>query len=1204
MNSMSVEKWLLEGDGTQNNPPLNEEQRAAVTCEVNAVTAAGAGSGKTFVLARRYAYLVCVKHYAVSEILTLTFTRKATAEMYQRIYKTLLTVAQLFGDPYAKKAVEEFHTSRIQTLDSYCSNIAKLAVNSYGVTPDFTLDDGGAYDLASSMALPFILEHRNSVALQLMAKKRNLESLATELFCNIITKYSTLVSPIAFSQDVERQYKKCIEEYEKAVCDFCNGAFDLQEIYEQNKNSGKAFFNALGPALETFKKADSSNPIDFCVKSCSLATVSLRGQRPSMPWHSIVTELRELFASLVALANFIERKPLLEELALLLEKFQSDYVKQKRVTGILTFRDVACLAQDILKNNIQIRQSEKESYKAVMIDEFQDDNKLQKDILYAICERKDICLPGDVPADHLEQGKLFFVGDEKQSIYRFRGADVSVFRKLSQELGTGTSASLWLSRNYRSHPDLIAAFNCIFGGYNYNQESVYKEDEPSSLQGETSAPSEAYNQGESIFPLEGSPTEEYQATYTKVYAGKRETRDPGTQREKRVHVCLYSKDFRSDEEDALSHDENEAFFVAKKIKELTESGKAKPEEIAILFRTLTKQSLYERYLKQMGIPYVTESVVGFFSDAPVNDILHFLTLLVYPKNQTAYCSVLRSPFVALSSESLERLLAHGSEEIFDPADSELLDGDQRELYEKGCTMYREIAEHAGTMALTELLTKLWYKLGYRYETMWHSKFFQYGELYDQLFALAAEAQQEGAGLTNFVESLRSQAEESQRLDDMDIPLEGGKGVRIMTIHKSKGLEFPVVFLSYCSGEGFKNQNPDIAYYSEKDGMTFNIPSHPLLSSGSSKTNFFYDQAAQEAEKQQEAELRRLLYVAMTRAEKELYVTGILQKPSGNSTTEKSFIKLLYGLLNKYIPNLDQISQEDVVLQVTEDSPFDVEVIPAETRRSVYSEYQRHGRKSEEENRKKIIQQLEPFYQKTPITMVQEESHYRNPSGLFSEWQRTTGNLFQWEHYNKELALPVDFPKGHDAMQDEIDEIVLSTLQKDDTLLFGYGELGTCVHLYLEAVLKGEQPVIPSRFLQLLSAKNQEKLKKVCSKLAQRFFESSTGKDVQKASWYKSEFPFKYKIDKYVLKGTMDLIYKTGENTYHIVDFKTDKKEEPFLYFPQQSAYRAAAAVLLHVPEPAIRCFLYYLRSGHLIDITQECDAVDLKAVLLKAALSN
>ena len=77
----------------------------------------------------------------------------------------------------------------------------------------------------------------------------------------------------------------------------------------------------------------------------------------------------------------------------------------------------------------------------------------------------------------------------------------------------------------------------------------------------------------------------------------------------------------------MSHDENEAFFVAKKIKELTESGKAKPEEIAILFRTLTKQSLYERYLKQMGIPYVTESVVGFFSDAPVNDILHFLTVL-------------------------------------------------------------------------------------------------------------------------------------------------------------------------------------------------------------------------------------------------------------------------------------------------------------------------------------------------------------------------------------------------------------------------------------------------------------------------------------------------------------------------------------------------------------------------------------------------
>ena len=110
-NESRLEQWRVEGDGTKDNRGLNQEQQAAVTSSVNTVAAAGAGAGKTFVLARRYAYLVCVKKLKVSEILTLTFTRKATAEMYSRIYQTLLTVANLFGTAEAIQAVADFHSA-------------------------------------------------------------------------------------------------------------------------------------------------------------------------------------------------------------------------------------------------------------------------------------------------------------------------------------------------------------------------------------------------------------------------------------------------------------------------------------------------------------------------------------------------------------------------------------------------------------------------------------------------------------------------------------------------------------------------------------------------------------------------------------------------------------------------------------------------------------------------------------------------------------------------------------------------------------------------------------------------------------------------------------------------------------------------------------------------------------------------------------
>jgi len=170
MLKQKLEDWLLNGDGTDENRGLNEEQKAAVTCLQNTVTAAGAGSGKTFVLARRFAYLVCIRGFRVNEILTLTFTKKATSEMYSRIYQQLKKIANIFQDEDAIQAIKDFHSAKIQTLDSFCSALIRPVANRYGIRPDFSIDEEKVSEILTQQALPFLLTHRKNPAIRFLTK--------------------------------------------------------------------------------------------------------------------------------------------------------------------------------------------------------------------------------------------------------------------------------------------------------------------------------------------------------------------------------------------------------------------------------------------------------------------------------------------------------------------------------------------------------------------------------------------------------------------------------------------------------------------------------------------------------------------------------------------------------------------------------------------------------------------------------------------------------------------------------------------------------------------------------------------------------------------------------------------------------------------------------------------------------------------------
>jgi ATP-dependent helicase/nuclease subunit A len=459
---------------------------------------------------------------------------------------------------------------------------------------------------------------------------------------------------------------------------------------------------------------------------------------------------------------------------------------------------------------------------------------------------------------------IFFVGDQKQSIYRFRGADVSVFKKLGKDI----KKNIRLKINYRSDRSLIQAFNYIFSRVFFEKNDALPD-----------------------YEAEYEPLED---------AGILE--DAATARTK-MRICLFDNHAADKHISAM---DVEAAFIAEEIRRMVDNayqirgrdGKVRAcsyRDFAVLERSVTNQHGLERQLRAFGVPHNSENCAGLFIDAPANDIYNFLRLLVYPKDKSAYASVLRSPFTRLSDLTLTVCMLNFTGTPFDPAIENQLPAEECPLYARARNIYYEMLRgiREQNLSSAELITRLWYDYGYRYETLWSQESQVYGEIYDYLFELARINDVHGKTLAGFIDYLDAVALKKEKLQNFDLPLERMPGVKIMTIHKSKGLEFPVVFIYGCGGHGQNVKNEGFVSYSHEWGISLNLKepeNFPERKAG----NYFFDLMRETEKQKEEAELRRLLYVAMTRAEDTLVLTGIKNL---KNTGVKSFLDLLEPVLN-------------------------------------------------------------------------------------------------------------------------------------------------------------------------------------------------------------------------------------------------------------------------------------------------------------------
>lgn len=1184
--------------------PLDKGQTEACFRQENCVVAAGAGSGKTQVLASRFAFLIMECDIKVDQILALTFTKKAANEIYQRVYQILSLFAFHESTPgYAKEraleALHNFDKACISTLDSYAGSIVRKGAVLYGIKPDFSSD--GDTSFIETDAIRFVLDHRESKCINWFSEPAGIQDFAVNVFAKAVKEYSSVCSDKDFfTSYLQVQKKEILEKWPEFVedcLDFCT----LEDTFKAFNPTAKSKIDRKNEILGLFKKysfisknevleLNDSNFENFCKDKTDLVknlavftkTVSLTSDTNlDEPYKQTFIDLKKKFDHFNLLVNYLYDYPYLTELYALLDEFTANVNEKKKTQGVLTFSDINELSLKILCEQKNIRNEEKKAVKKIMIDEFQDNNGKNRDLLYLISEKDEVYNPVSYKNRNLEEviknlapEKLFFVGDEKQSIYKFRGADVSVFNGLAADLSriTQNKVRLSMTNNYRSTPILLAAFNKLFGDKGQETEDGFK-----LFQKDNEMLTEnfhAYYDNPATYEdteLDAITFQEYEINednvpvHTQIYLSK--------------HGNELAANFGYSSDDIFN--ETDCFYshLVTKIVELHKKG-VPYSKIAILDKSRTHRSNLCRWLNLYNIPYQTDTESSVFSDSLVNDIYYYLRYYIYPEDPQAFASLLCSPLAGLTLTSAQCLLdAMFVEDVtFNPFSEkglekakEVLSQSEYAKYESCAELYKP--EILSKLGLTALVTYLWNETGYRYESLLDTTVNQSARQFDMLFELARTCQEEGRTLTWFVDELNAaKAKENsgfgKKDSKMDVkevsyPLEASDSVNILTIHKSKGLEYDYVFATGLFSSP-KGDSEPVVYWNDETGLSIK---HDRIH------NYFFQKDKETFDRMTEAEFRRVVYVAITRAAKEVWLYGstytkgplykqlVSYKPTGGTQTIGYYDEPSYQTEN--ISSLEEVPE--ITLYKGKGCPTDLTLIKP-VLKSFTDQFQKKSQAMERKETKEKIEKLLSG-NISVVDTIKEEQKRIKPSKL--------EELHKGEKLEEVSGTPLD-------KFDDLARILVT---------YGHEKFGTLAHRYMElaVIAKNQAFELPYEYQFNLNNENFKALLEACEIMKKGFFASSIGKEVLSSSFVRTEYNFKllYKMpgeeDK-ICTGSIDLFYKNSDGNYTIIDYKTDKSMCPELYREQQEAYKKAVSEMFDIPETAISLKLFFLRFGKEVSL--------------------
>lgn len=884
-----------------------EQQKVIDYRDRNILVSAAAGSGKTAVLVERIIHRILEdeKPVDIDRMLVVTFTKAAAAEMRERIAKAIETKRQLANeknetDENLEKQASLIHNAQITTIDAFCLFVVRNHFEEINLDPDFRIADSGEVTLLENEVIAELFESnytkedngtflklidsyssgRNDNAVRDMVLKIYHEAesaswplkwieglsqiyhiedeeelLQTDMIKNITDYVLMMMGEYRDQLAALTERAKSVAGLEKYVMTLENDKTLMESLDDiRDFVALKEFFDKFKmPAIAAVRGFDGEEAAKESIKN---ARNAIKDGINSIIKAYFTVDIPELTEHIKGQADIVD------ELVRLSSEYNKLMEVRKCEKRIATFSDIEHFALRILVDEESMERTEtaiqfSKHFEEIMIDEYQDSNQVQEDIMTAISR----CADG--------QNNMFMVGDVKQSIYRFRQAKPELFmtKYNSFELKESKNQRIDLHKNFRSRKEVIDFCNDIF----------YKIMAPDL--GKVS-----YDEDSALYC--GAQFEEADGMKPELILA--DLKDEG------LADTLLDEDSKAVRIEAL--------MTARRIQDLVAKG-AKYSDIVILARSLSSWGAeFADVLKDCGIPAHVTSQMGYFSAYEVQIVLAMLKILDNPYQDIPMAAVLKSPIAGLDDEELAEIRVENKDETFSKGLAGILqkqgnekkanqeqdkeknegkenDNDFMELspaLQKFVNTYRELRAAISDTSIHTLIEQLLDKTGFGDYVAAMPSGKRRQQNLEMLFEMAVNYESTSyKGLFHFVKYIETLQKYEVDFGEAETISENDDVVRIMTIHKSKGLEFPIVFVSGMGRKMNQRDTQDTLVLHPEQGLGLT----QMLKRPRARikhNTLIRSEIARQLKYENLGEELRVLYVALTRAKEKIILTGTVK----------------------------------------------------------------------------------------------------------------------------------------------------------------------------------------------------------------------------------------------------------------------------------------------------------------------------------------
>lgn len=1191
-----------------------EQKQAIYSGGENILLAAAAGSGKTAVLVQRIIELISreTDPCDINQLLVLTFTDAAAREMREKISEAIdESLRQNPDDPHLQRQKLLIHSASISTIHSFCLNLIKNNIHMTDLPVSFSLISETENKMLLDQALDRILNRfygkidRDPSIRDLVMGYGGIKNDQTlrETVLKLFNSSKSMAYPAEWLNAAVREYGKVVktnsiddtvwsqvlkEKTRSIIADVKDIYSDIQteiecQLDQSHKyapffadeaasldrtflHMGDLDYLAVKAALDTFEFATMARGVSKAEEAVLAAQTRIKALRTLAK--ARIEELKELYK--IPLDQVAERlkniHPVIRTLKNIVLMVDRSYTKRKREKNFLDFSDLEHEALKLLDKTdggeSPVCDAIREKYREILVDEYQDTNNIQ-DTIFKKSSR--------------QNSNIFMVGDLKQSIYTFRNAVPKLFSEKYQayDAPDGGGQLIRLFKNFRSRTQVVDTVNYIF--------SRIMGDKVGDVD---YTPDEYLIHGAQYYPL-GDFEKDFlpEFHFAKQHTGEEDGEEP------------------------FSKQELEALVSAKRIREMID-GKmlvydkslktmrpCEYRDIVILMRnTKAAAPVFEQIFEECKIPVYTEVGKSYLSSPEVQTVLSYLQIVDNPRQDIPLIAVMRSPIWGFSPDELADIRSKMRKGcFFDAVSFAAENGDVKaKRFIDELDAFRNQAESCG---VEKLIWRIYYGYGYYAYSGAKSRGAQRQANLRLLFERAAEFEHTGfSGLFNFMNYIETVRSQGGDLTPAKTLSDGDNVVRIMTVHKSKGLEFPVVILA--------DTGHDFNVTDLNNNIIWNTDTGIGADYVDTKLRIRYPSLARSitamcAKDELWSEEMRLLYVALTRAREKLIVTATYKETKSGPPlplySSDGAVKPCYVRSKKCFKDwiMAAILAHPDAVNVREVFGFDKILNPPPCdfgiKTFVY------------ENQSEVLPVLET-----------EETEEENNTAVETVAADEIRSKLEYVYPGKDVSrIPVKLSVSEvKRMQAEDEDYIpiLPELKIQSTATFERltgAERGTVVHFVLQHIdpqKVNTKADIEKAVSELVSQKiiTQTQARAVDSGKLFTFFDSGLGKRMKTAKRLEREFSFYTKAGlnevygrdgdgEILLQGTMDCFFEDQNGRLVLIDFKTDwVKDDDALkplsqkYQVQMKYYKKALSEIMN--RSVDECYLYFLDAGQAVEL--------------------